>query len=219
MAKSVATEEVVFKAIEDLIAEGVAEPSMTQVRERTGGSYTTVQRHMETWAKQRAIKVVAVPVPPEIEARGRELVQHLFAQATQAATAAAAGPLAAAEHARDAALATQALAEGEVARLEGVEAEQSARIETLVQQVRTLEIDRAGLESRLAERQAMLAQLEGRHAQLEREHAELQRALAASQQELAALRATDKTEERLRTMVEDAIRAVSPSPGGAAKQG
>lgn len=194
MAKPVATQEAVFAAADALAAEG-KEPSMTLVQERTGGSYTTVKRHLEAWEAKRKGEIAAVELPDDIAARGREFVQALYAHALRAANAAVAEPLALAEAARDKADGLLAGAEAEVARLEGVEHEQAGRVETLTQRVRELEMSAAAAQATIQEKAAAAARLE---AQL----AEARSGLAERDQELAGLRAAAKTVEGLRGQLE-----------------
>src|SRR6218665_3590286 len=123
MAKQVATQEAVFAVADALVAEGVV-PSLTVVQGRTGGSYTTVERYLEAWEIKRKGGVAAADLPPDIEARGRDFVQALYAHALHDAKASVAEPLALAEAARDRAESDRAGAEAEVARLENVEHEQ-----------------------------------------------------------------------------------------------
>lgn len=206
MAKQVATEEAVFAAADALVAEG-KEPSLKVVQERTGGSYTTVKRHLEAWEAKRKGEIAAVDLPADIESRGREFVQALYAHALRDAKAAVAEPLALAEAARDKAESERADAEAEVARLEGVEQEQTGRIEALTQRVRELEMTTAAQQATIQEKAAAAARLE---AQL----AEAQSALAARDQELAGLRASAKTVEGLQGQLEALQRSVQGLASG-----
>lgn len=206
MAKQVATEEAVFAAADTLVAEG-KEPSLKVVQERTGGSYTTVKRHLEAWEAKRKGEIAAVDLPADIESRGREFVQALYAHALRDAKAAVAEPLALAEAARDKAESERADAEAEVARLEVVEQEQTGRIDALTQRVRELEMSTAAQQATIQEKAAAAARLE---AQL----AEAQSALAARDQELAGLRASAKTVEGLQGQLEALQRSVQGLASG-----
>ena len=200
MAKPVATQEAVFAAADALVADG-KEPSMTLVQERTGGSYTTVKRHLEAWEAKRKGEIAAVDLPADIEARGRDFVQTLYAHALHGAKAAVAEPLALAEASRDKAEGLLAGAEAEVARLEGVEQEQIGRIDALTQRVRELEMSTAAQQATIQEKVASVARLD---AQL----AEAQNALAARDQELAGLRASAKAVEGLQGRLDALQRTV-----------
>lgn len=206
MAKQVATEEAVFAAADALVAEG-KEPSLKVVQERTGGSYTTVKRHLEAWEVKRKGEIAAVDLPADIEARGREFVQALYAHALRDAKAAVAEPLALAEAARDKAESERADAEAEVARLEGVEQEQAGRLEALTQRVRELEMSTAAQQATIREKAAAAARLESQLA-------EAQSALAARDQELAGLRASAKTVEGLQGQLEALQRSVQGLASG-----
>ena len=206
MAKQVATEEAVFAAADALVAEG-KEPSLKVVQERTGGSYTTVKRHLEAWEAKRKGEIAAVDLPADIEARGREFVQTLYAHALRDAKAAVAEPLALAEAARDKAESERADAEAEVARLEGVEQEQAGRLEALTQRVRELEMSTAAQQATIQEKAAAAARLESQLA-------EAQSALAARDQELAGLRASAKTVEGLQGQLEALQRSVQGLASG-----
>ena len=206
MAKQVATEEAVFAAADALVAEG-KEPSLKVVQERTGGSYTTVKRHLEAWEAKRKGEIAAVDLPADIEARGREFVQALYAHALRDAKAAVAEPLALAEAARDKAESERADAEAEVARLEGVEQEQAGRLEALTQRVRELEMSTAAQQATIQEKAAAAARLESQLA-------EAQSALAARDQELAGLRASAKTVEGLQGQLEALQRSVQGLASG-----
>lgn len=85
MTKKIATDAVVFAAADTLLAEG-REPTILLLQERTGGSYTTVQKALERWSEARAAQP---PAPPEIAARGEQFVRALWAAARQQANEAA----------------------------------------------------------------------------------------------------------------------------------
>lgn len=207
MVKPIATQETVFAAADALVAEGVAEPSLTQVQERTGGSYTTVKRHLEAWTAQRRAEASAIALPPEIEARGHEFVRGIYAHAAKAAHAAIAEPLAAAEAARKLAEERLAAAEAEVRRLEGIEQEQGARLEELAERARSLEVT-------LAARDAAIDEKAGALARLEEQLAESQRGLAASTQEIAELRVAARTYEALQAQLDGMQRSLQGLTGG-----
>jgi len=200
MARLVATQEAVYSVAEALMLEGI-EPTLTAVQGRTGGSYTTVKRHLEAWEAKRKGEIAAVDLPADVEARGREFVQALYAHALHDAKAAVAEPLALAEAARDKAEGRLAGAESEVARLERIEQEQASRIDTLIQRVRELEMSTAAQQATIQEKALAAERLE---AQL----AEAHRALAARDQELAGLRASAKAVEGLQGQLDALQRTV-----------
>lgn len=209
--KKIATEAAVFAAADALVAEGL-EPGMTNVQERTGGSYTTVKRHLEAWMTKRKNDLEAVEVPAEIEAQGREFVKALFAHASRAAQATVAGPLAAAEDARNQAVAKLAAAESEVVRLEGVEQEQAGQIEVLTQQVHELELQSAAQQATVQEKTAAVGWLESQLA-------EMQNALVLRDQELAELRASAKVSDGLQGQMQALEKMIQAlAPGDAAEK-
>jgi hypothetical protein len=207
MARQLATPEAVSAAADALVAEGIAEPSVKQVQERTGGSYSTVKPLLEAWAAKRRSEASSVALPPEIEARGREFVQGLFAHAVKAANAAAAEPLAAAEAGRTKAEGLLAGAEAEVRRLEAVEQEQGAQLAQLTEHARSLEIALAARDATIAEKGAAVTRLE-------EQLAEAQRGLAANAQELADLRAAARTYEALQAQMETLQRSIQGLAAG-----
>lgn len=206
MSRIVATEKAVHEAADALVAEGV-EPGTLNVQERTKGSYTTVNKHLESWAAKRASELAAVEVPAEIEAKGREFVKGLFAHASRAAQAAVAAPLAAAEEARNKAVAKLAAAEGEVVRLESVEQEQAEQIETLAGRVRELELNSAAQQATIQEKTAALTRLENQLV-------EAQGALVVRDQELAELRASAKAADGLQGQMQALEKMVQKLAGG-----
>lgn len=208
MAKPVATFDTVSAAASALVAEGL-EPSLTLVQERTGGSYTTVKRHLEAWLAQRESEAQATALPQEIEARGRAFVQGLYAHAVRAANAAVAEPLAQAHEAQKKAEGRLAGAEAEVQRLEAVEQDQAAQLQELTERNRSLEMALASRDAALTEKSAAVARLE-------EQLAEAQRAQAAAAQEAAELRAAARTHEALQGQMEALQRQIQGLAGGGA---
>jgi chromosome segregation ATPase len=83
MAKAVVTPEQVAEVATSLIAAG-QEPTLLIVQERTGGSYTTVKRHLELWrARQQHQAAEQIVVPPEVAARGQEATRAIWVAAVQ----------------------------------------------------------------------------------------------------------------------------------------
>ena len=62
MAEKKATDERVFAEADALLAEG-QKPTVPKIRERTGGSYTTVQEALKRWEEARAA-ARKNPLPP-----------------------------------------------------------------------------------------------------------------------------------------------------------
>lgn len=141
MARQIVTQNAVTEAAEALIAEG-AEPSIVAVQSRIGGgSYSTVKRFLDVWKQQRAEAATAAPdTPAEVQVRGQEFVRAVWALAAREAQREA-------QQAKDEAYAEVAAVRGElteasteIARLEGVEAEQAAAIEQRQTKLREVEL-------------------------------------------------------------------------------
>lgn len=141
MARQIVTQSAVAEAAEALIAEG-AEPSIVAVQSRIGGgSYSTVKRFLDVWKQQRAEAATAAPdTPAEVQARGQEFARAVWALASREAQREA-------QQAKDEAYAEVAAVRGEltgasteIARLEGVEAEQAAVIEQRQTKLREVEL-------------------------------------------------------------------------------
>lgn len=206
MAKQVATAEAVFDAAEALLDAGI-EPTAILVRERTGGSYTTVRRHLDTWHAKRRDAGATVDVPPDVQTRGTALVSELYALAYKNARAANAEPLERAAAALKAAEDRAAGAEAEVARLEGVEQRNATDIERLELRILELERSEAGQQATLQEKTASLARLEDQYAQS-------QARLSENIAELSALRALTKSADALHRQLEQLQRSVQGLAGG-----
>jgi colicin import membrane protein len=72
MARTGITGDQVFAAADDLAAEGI-QPTVKLVRDRIGGSYSTITPHLATWKEERRGQAVAnIPDMPEsVEATSR----------------------------------------------------------------------------------------------------------------------------------------------------
>jgi chromosome segregation ATPase len=213
MARPIVTQALVNDAAEALTAEGT-EPSILNVRARIGGgSYSTVKKYLDAWIKQRAETVAAAPeLPPEVEAKGRELTRALWTLAAQQAGHEA--HTAREQATAEVAAIREELAEArnEIARLEALEAEQSSLIEQTQARLRETELQ-------LAEAKAQAVRA-----------AELQQALAQCRAELDSARqeAKDKAveagrlsgeAEALRAQVGELMAALKPKSGGGRGKG
>lgn len=210
MAKPVATLESVSAAADALAANGV-EPSLMLVQERTGGSYTTVKRHLEAWKAKREDEAAAVDVPADVLARGSALARELYAHALRLAEATIAQPLDLAVTALKKAEGQVATAEAEVARLEDAEQSQAEHIDRLEARVRELELSAAAQEATLREKNESLARSESRLAELQAKHEE-------SLEELAGLRASTKATEALHGQLEAIQRGVQGLAGSSGRR-
>jgi hypothetical protein len=78
MAAEKATQAVVNEAADQLIAEG-KQPTSKLVKDLTGGSYSTIQRRLETWRKNREqVAAIASEIPGEVRARVDELTRDIW---------------------------------------------------------------------------------------------------------------------------------------------
>lgn len=188
MARQVATLEGVTAAAAAIAASGT-EPTLTLVQERTGGSYTTVKRHLEAWQlNQKA--VAAVDVPADVQSRGHALSKDLYAIALREAQEAVSQPLELAARTLMDVKNQVAIAEAEVQRLEDIEQRQANQIECLESNVRDLELNSAAQLATVVERTAVIQRLESQFA-------ETQAKLRECQGELAGARAATKITEAL----------------------
>lgn len=126
-----ATQEAVIQAAEDLAAHGLT-PTVKLVRERTGGSFTTVKEWLDGWTAART--KAAEPqheMPAEVQARGQAMLTAFWQSAVAAADARVAAAQASAKQAIMAAEAAAAEVTEALRQQEAVNEEQAARIETL----------------------------------------------------------------------------------------
>jgi hypothetical protein len=123
MARQIVTQDVVDKAAEALVGEGL-EPSIVAIQSRAGGgSFSTVKRYLDVWKQRRAEAAAAAPETPlPIRAKAEEFARTAWAlaceeaqQETRQAKAVAAAEIAALR-------AELAEANTEIARLEANEA-------------------------------------------------------------------------------------------------
>lgn len=189
MAKKIADRDTVFAVADQLQSEGV-DPSIIAVQERIGGgSYTTIKRLLDEWHAAKKESSVAVEIPKEVSARGEELVRGIWSAASLAAQKEAQAVKDKAAEEVGEAMKELAGAQGEIARLEAVEAEQSSEIEKLNAQVRALELKCAALDvdaRRAASLQADLDSTRDRLVESEQKVAQWQQ-LADQSSPLSAL--------------------------------
>lgn len=205
MSKRVVTKELVIAAAKALVAEGI-DPTVKLVQERTGGSFSTVQPLLKAWQAEEK-QTDAVAVPPEIQARAEKLIRAVYTTAVLAAQASVAEPLKQAEAARDLAANELATAVAEVAHLEALADERTAKIETLEVRIHELEL-------RCSVAQATISDQTGANLRLEARLDEAQRAISKRDMELAELRAAERTSEALRDQlqaVQRSIQELTPS--------
>ena len=165
MARAIVTPEAVAEAAQALLASG-QEPTVILIQERTGGSFTTVKRHLDAWKTAQAAPQVAVP--EAITAAGEELLRHVWQAAAKQIAQAQAEAEETAQAQIGAIRAQLAEAETAIARLE----QQLDEAEARRQKAETF-----GEEQRQRAERAEAAQtaLERRITQLEAEQTEAER--------------------------------------------
>jgi DNA repair exonuclease SbcCD ATPase subunit len=190
MAKAIVTREAVFEAAYGLIATG-DDPSILAVQGRIGGgSYSTVKRFLDAWKAERRSATPSIEVPPDITARGEELVRSLWAAAHDLAEQRIAEVRGEADQQVRQARAELQAAEVTIARLEA-EAEQAAQQLDAVQG-QLVEARTSLEEARTAARVA-----EARTTEQEQQIADLRRQGAQHREELEAARAQAMDQARL----------------------
>jgi chromosome segregation ATPase len=90
MPKPIATYEAVAQTAEALLNES-QDPTLIAIQERTGGSFSTIKRHLDVWTAKRQ-SAQAVQVPASLAEQGTALVRDIWrateVQANQAVNAA-----------------------------------------------------------------------------------------------------------------------------------
>jgi chromosome segregation ATPase len=90
MPKPIATYEAVAQTAESLLNES-QEPTLIAIQERTGGSFSTIKRHLDVWTAKRQ-SAQAVQAPASLADQGAALVRDIWraaeVQANQAVNAA-----------------------------------------------------------------------------------------------------------------------------------
>lgn len=183
MAKAIVTREAVFEAADALIAAD-ADPSILAVQGRIGGgSYSTVKRYLDAWKAERKTAAPAIEVPPDVAARGEDLVRSLWGAAHSLAEQRIAEARGEADQQVRQARAELQAAETTIARLEA-EADQAAQ---------QLDVARTALEE--ARTAARIA--EAHTTEQERQITDLRRQVTQHREELDAARAQVMDHARL----------------------
>jgi chromosome segregation ATPase len=167
MMKAVATKEAVYKAADEIAAEG-REPGQIEVQQRTGGSYTTVQKHLAAWAQERAA-TAQVEVPADVSAVAERAVRDIYSAAVTAAKAALVPQVEQAQAAAATANERLATAEQEIARLETVVDGKDDELITMAEKLRSAETALATMDGRLQATTEQLSDLSDRLQAAERE--------------------------------------------------
>lgn len=190
MAKAIVTREAVFEAADALAGAG-DDPTILTVQGRIGGgSYSTVKRFLDAWKAERKSAPPVIEVPPEVAARGEELVRSLWGAAHGLAEQRIAEVRGEAEAQVLKARAELQAAEATIARLEA-EADQAAQQLDVAQQ-QLVEARTALGEARTAARIA-----EARTADQEQQITDLRRQVTQQREELEAARTQAIDQARL----------------------
>jgi chromosome segregation ATPase len=204
MARQIVTQQSVTEAAEVLMLEG-SEPSIVAVQARIGGgSFSTVKRFLDVWKQMmEQAAAVAPDTPAEVQARGQEFTRAVWILASREAQRQTQQAKDEAHAEVSAVRAELTQATSEIARLEGVEAEQCAAIEQH--------------QTRLRESELALAQAQTqarRVSELEETLVELRSELSATRSETTrkAVEAGKLSGEveTLRTQVRELMSAIQP---------
>ena len=84
MTARIATDELVSATADALLAEGI-QPTLKLLQERTGGSYTTVNKAFGRWKEQRALDQQLEDPPTEVAHKGDQLLRVVWAAAKRIA--------------------------------------------------------------------------------------------------------------------------------------
>ena len=182
MAKVIATREAVFEAADALATAG-DDPSILAVQGRIGGgSYSTVKRFLDAWKAERKSATPPIDVPPDVAARGEELVRSLWGAAHSLAEQRIAEVRGEADQQVLKARAELEIAEVTIARLES-EADQAA------QQLEAVQGQLVELRTALEEARTAARIAEARTTEQEQQIADLRRQVTQHREELEAARA------------------------------
>lgn len=156
--REIASYELVCEAANALVVDG-GEPSIVAVQSRIGGgSYSTVKKHLAAWAEQRAKETITVPaIPAEVLAKTQELGRAVWAIAAAVAQQEIQKVKESAQAEVTAVRNELMEATGVIARLEGIEAEQSAALDAYQVKLREAELKLVEAKTK-AERVAELEQ-------------------------------------------------------------
>lgn len=148
MATAIATQELVSSLCDTMTKEGL-KPSIVAIQERIGGgSYSTVKRYIDAWALARARAADAgVELPDAAVEKATELARQLWAMAAREAETKSAAIRESAENKVAMISDDLEIAQKEIARLEGLDEANQAKVEQLQQQL--AEAERALLEARI----------------------------------------------------------------------
>ena len=184
-----AIRKTVFDAADAITTAG-HEPTVPEIRDRIGGgSYSTIQKHLDAWRMARAARASAeiAPVPTQVAEMARQLAHEVWWRAKAEADAQFADERAAMERVRS---------EVEAARDDAVHAadeltaqldQANEKIANIHQALETSQADQQALRAEQAGLQARLADGRERIAELQCQLAEAQEAAGRAREQAAQL--------------------------------
>jgi DNA repair exonuclease SbcCD ATPase subunit len=197
MPKPIATYEAVAQTAEALLNES-QDPTLIAIQERTGGSFSTIKRHLDVWTAKRQ-SAQAVQVPASLAEQGAALVRDIWRAAeVQANQAVNAIKL---ESERLVAVAEQHTAEA-LAAIERLEHTNEAQASTIATLQAELERHRAAAQTALATATAQAHTAEQRVAQLTNELAQTRSELTTQAKIVGEAEALRKQVVDLQGMIE-----------------
>jgi chromosome segregation ATPase len=200
MPKPIATYEAVAQTAEALLNES-QDPTLIAIQERTGGSFSTIKRHLDVWTAKRQ-SAQAIQVPASLAEQGAALVRDIWRAAeVQASQAVNAIKL---ESERLVAVAEQHTAEALAAieRLEHTNEAQTSTIATLQAELEHHRAATAQAQTALATATAQAHTAEQRVAQLTSELAQARSELTTQAKIVGEAEALRKQVEDLQGMIE-----------------
>lgn len=208
MAQAIVTQEQVFALADQLVAAG-EKPTMTRVREMIGGgSYSTIKTYLDVWKQERQLPAPVSDLPPELTAKGEELLRSVWQIAMSHAEAQIAQVRAEAQ--RQVAE-TRADVQQLEAALMGQEHEQAAQAQQLaeqVAQVQQLEAQRAELRLTLRTAETRAGELDARVQDLKDERDTAHQEAATLKQDLYQAREQLQTVQIDKGQLEGELRAL-----------
>jgi chromosome segregation ATPase len=200
MPKPIATYEAVAQTAEALLNES-QDPTLIAIQERTGGSFSTIKRHLDVWTAKRQ-SAQAIQVPNSLAEQGAALVRDIWRAAeVQANQAVNAVKL---ESERRVAVAEQHTTEALAAieQLEHTTEAQASTIATLQAELERHRAATAAAQTALATATAQAHTADHRVAQLTSELAQARSELTTQAKVVGEAEALRKQVEDLQGMIE-----------------
>lgn len=182
--REMATKEAVWVAAASLDATGVT-PNVVLIRERVGGSFSTIQKHLRSWQADRAA-AQAVAVPAEIDDQVVQLATQLSRDLWRAATQHSAADIAQVrQQARAEMTAVEAERDQAYGAISRLEQEAEEYITKLSDAQREIEVLREELATARAQTQIEQGRASEMERQLQAARAELEQARQQASAQLA----------------------------------